>query len=155
MPLTQQSHIRYTLFYTLIKNLPMTYTWTHHLSQRTSSYPQELTLTQGSTIVDFLWSWGFFLFCFVLESFVLAMFWFCGVRVVLFSCWGGICFWLFAECGEYHSICMKQKVCMLVTQSCLTLSDPMDCRAPLSLGFSRQEYWRRLPFPSPGIFPGI
>ena len=52
----------------------MTYTWTHHLSQRTSSYPQELTLTQGSTIVDFLWSWGFFLFCFVLESFVLAMF---------------------------------------------------------------------------------
>ena len=34
------------------------------------------------------------------------------------------------------------------------------CQAPLSLGFSRQEYWSRLPFPSsgdlldPGIEPG-
>ena len=24
------------------------------------------------------------------------------------------------------------------------------CQAPLSMGFSRQEYWSRLPFPSPG-----
>ena len=30
-------------------------------------------------------------------------------------------------------------------------------QAPLSLGFSRQEYWRGLPFPSPGHlpYPGI
>ena len=26
------------------------------------------------------------------------------------------------------------------------------CHAPLSMGFSRQEYWSRLPFPSSGIF---
>ena len=26
-------------------------------------------------------------------------------------------------------------------------------QAPLSMGFSRQEYWSRLPFPSPGTFP--
>ena len=26
-------------------------------------------------------------------------------------------------------------------------------QAPLSMGFSRQEYWSGLPFPSPGIFP--
>ena len=26
-------------------------------------------------------------------------------------------------------------------------------QAPLSLGFSRQEYWSRLPFPSPGDLP--
>ena len=54
--------------------------------------------------------------------------------------------------------------CVLVTQSCLTLWDPMDCRycqAPLSMEFSRQEYWRGLPFPSPtdcyylGIEPGF
>ena len=25
---------------------------------------------------------------------------------------------------------------------------------PLSMGFSRQEYWSGLPFSSPGIFPG-
>ena len=37
-------------------------------------------------------------------------------------------------------------------QSCLTLCDPMDCslQAPLSMGFSRQEYWRGLPCPPPG-----
>ena len=40
-------------------------------------------------------------------------------------------------------------------QSCLTLSDPMDCspRGPLSMGFSRQEYWSGLPFPPPGDLP--
>ena len=27
------------------------------------------------------------------------------------------------------------------------------CQAPLSMGFSRQEYWRGLPFPSPGHLP--
>ena len=29
----------------------------------------------------------------------------------------------------------------------------MACQAPLSLGFSRQEYWSGLPFPSPGDLP--
>ena len=31
------------------------------------------------------------------------------------------------------------------------------CQAPLSTGFSRQEYWSGLPFPSPGelLNPGI
>ena len=31
------------------------------------------------------------------------------------------------------------------------------CQAPLSIGFSRQEYWSGLPFPSPGDLsdPGI
>ena len=35
-------------------------------------------------------------------------------------------------------------------QSCLTLCDPMDCG--LSMGFSRQEYWGGLLFPSLGVF---
>ena len=36
-------------------------------------------------------------------------------------------------------------------QSCLTLCDPMDCSLPgSSVGFSKREYWSRLPFPSPG-----
>ena len=30
---------------------------------------------------------------------------------------------------------------------------PWTYQAPLSMGFSRQEYWRRLPFPSPGDAP--
>ena len=38
-------------------------------------------------------------------------------------------------------------------QSCPTLCDPMDCSppAPLSMGFSRQEYWSRLPCSPPGL----
>ena len=41
-----------------------------------------------------------------------------------------------------------------VTQSCLTLCNPIDCsQAPLSMGFSRQEYWSGLPFPSPEDLP--
>ena len=43
----------------------------------------------------------------------------------------------------------------LVAELCLTLATPwtVACRAPLSLGFSRQEYWSVLPFPSPGDLP--
>ena len=38
-----------------------------------------------------------------------------------------------------------------VAQSCPTLCDTKDCsiQAPSSMGFSRQEYWSGLPFPSP------
>ena len=43
---------------------------------------------------------------------------------------------------------------VLVTQSGPILCNPMDCahQAPLSMGFSRQEYWSGWPYPSPGIF---
>ena len=53
------------------------------------------------------------------------------------------------------------KVKVLVVQSCLTFYNTMDYRpphqAPLSMGFSKQEYWRGLSFPSPGDLsdPGI
>ena len=40
-------------------------------------------------------------------------------------------------------------------QSCPTLVTPwtVACQAPLSMEFSRQEYWSGLPFPSPGDLP--
>ena len=40
-------------------------------------------------------------------------------------------------------------------QLCPTFYDPMDCtpQAPLSIGFPSQEYWNRLPSPSPGDLP--
>ena len=47
----------------------------------------------------------------------------------------------------------------LVTKSCPTLATPwtIACHTPLSMEFSRQEYWSGLPFPSPGdlLNPGI
>ena len=44
---------------------------------------------------------------------------------------------------------------MLVTQSCPALCDPWTVahQVPLSTGFSKQEYWSGLPFPSPGHLP--
>ena len=42
---------------------------------------------------------------------------------------------------------------MLVSQSYLTLCEPVDYSllgTSLPMGFSRQEYWSGLPFPSPG-----
>ena len=47
----------------------------------------------------------------------------------------------------------KQKV--LVAQSCPTLCDPWTVahQVPLSMGFSRQEYWSGLPFPPLGDLP--
>ena len=47
-----------------------------------------------------------------------------------------------------------------VIQSCPTVCDPMDCslhQASPSVGFSSQEYWNGLPFPSPANLhdPGI
>ena len=42
-----------------------------------------------------------------------------------------------------------------VFQSCLTLCNPMDCshKAPLSMGFSRQEYWSGFSCPPTGDLP--
>ena len=48
-------------------------------------------------------------------------------------------------------VCM----CVLVTKLCPTVVTPwiVAHQAPLSMGFSRQEYWSGLPFPSPGDLP--
>ena len=47
--------------------------------------------------------------------------------------------------------CMRAKS----LQPCLTLCNPrtVACQAPLSMGFSRQEYWGGLPCPPPGELP--
>ena len=43
----------------------------------------------------------------------------------------------------------------LVAKSCPTLVTPwtVACKAPLAMGFSRQEYWSGLPVPSPEDLP--
>ena len=43
----------------------------------------------------------------------------------------------------------------LVTKSCSTLATPwtVACQVPLSMGFSRQEYWSGVPFTSPWDLP--
>ena len=69
---------------------------------------------------------------------------------------------IFTRACFIHCLSTTMKVKVLVAQSCLTLFDPMGRgphgqsvarQAPLSLGFSRQDYWSGLPYPSPWIFP--
>ena len=54
-------------------------------------------------------------------------------------------------------VCVCVSVCMCpCAQSCPTFCDPMDCSPPDSScpwNFSRQEYWSRSPFPTPGDLP--
>ena len=62
-----------------------------------------------------------------------------------------------------HDVCnllsnglLKINACSLVAKSCLTLFATqwtVALQAPLSMGFSRQEYWSGFPFPSPGDPP--
>ena len=65
--------------------------------------------------------------------------------------------WTFV--GRVMSLLLIHCLCLscgggLVAKSCPTLATPwtVACQAPLFMGFSRQEYWNGLPFPSPGIF---
>ena len=51
-----------------------------------------------------------------------------------------------------HYVCVHAKLLQL----CLTLCDPMDyiaCQVPLSMEFSRQEYWSEFPCPPPEDCP--
>ena len=48
---------------------------------------------------------------------------------------------------QFSSVQSLSCVQLLVTPWTVT------CQAPLSIGFSRQEYWSGLPFPSPGDLP--
>ena len=56
--------------------------------------------------------------------------------------------------------CMKVKVMLLSRVRLFTTPSTVAYQAPQSMEFSRQEYWSRLPFPSPwdlldlGIEPG-
>ena len=50
-------------------------------------------------------------------------------------------------------------MCAKSPQLCPTICDPVDLarQAPLSMGFSRQDYWSGLPCPPPGnlSYPGV
>ena len=76
----------------------------------------------------------------------------------------GICIgrWIIYHCTTWCSLLYGQTLTSVhdywknhakSLQLCLTLCNPMDCQAPLSMGFSRQEYWSGLPCPPPGDLP--
>ena len=48
---------------------------------------------------------------------------------------------------------LKVKVKLLSPVQLFVTPWPVAYQAPLSMGFSRQEYWSGVPFPSPGDLP--
>ena len=76
-----------------------------------------------------------------------------------------ICYFFFPEetSGIHSRQALKEVVVVVLVASRVRLfatSWTVACQGPLSMGFSRQEYWSGLPFPSPedlpdpGIEPG-
>ena len=64
--------------------------------------------------------------------------------------------WTELKCDWWSLVLWGVKVKVLITQSCPTLCDTMDCKACqafLPMEFSRQAYYSVLPFPSPGDLP--
>ena len=57
------------------------------------------------------------------------------------------------EVSFVSKLCMY--ICAQLLSSVWLFSTPwaVACQAPLSMGYSRQEYWSGLPFPSPGDLP--
>ena len=57
----------------------------------------------------------------------------------------------------YSEICVKYNYSVCVCVSCSVVSDSLRIahQAPLSMEFSRQEYWSGLPFPSSGDLPNL
>ena len=51
------------------------------------------------------------------------------------------------EIAQAQGIIDTHALSHYISQLCPTLCDPMNCQAPLSMGFSRQEYHSGLPFP--------
>ena len=67
----------------------------------------------------------------------------CGGREALGAGMRGVCEWV-CVCVCVFSLSLLSDSVILWTVA---------CQAPLSMGFSRQEYWSGLPFPSPGDLP--
>ena len=58
--------------------------------------------------------------------------------------------------GKYHLACiMKVKMKSLSCVQLFATSWTISYQAPLSMQFSRQEYWSGLPFPFPGDLPNV
>ena len=102
----------------------------------------------------------------IVKEQILAFVWVCVLLINAFSFIQKRKEWyIYFKCGIVISWSSILRLLLLflcvcsTTQSCLTLCNPMDCNSPgpQSVEFSKQEYWSRLPFPTPGdlLHPGI
>ena len=73
------------------------------------------------------------------------IFWLCDLHTL------HLAFLFFSNSGNDYLVHTKS------LQSCPTLCNPwtVACQTPLSMGFSRQEYWSGLPYPPPEDLPDL
>ena len=55
----------------------------------------------------------------------------------------------------FPSLSLFNKSCMLSLVQLFATPGTVALQTPLLMGFSRQEYWCRVPFPPPGDFPDL
>ena len=75
---------------------------------------------------------------------VILLYLYCSILCIVFEKW-------IISCHISKQVCRAAAAAAKLLQSCLTLCNPIYGSPPgsPSLGFSRQEYWSGLPFPSP------
>ena len=81
----------------------------------------------------------------------------CKLMLSACPCAVSVCLSPFFLSPPFIYLCIPSSKQAKLLQLCQTLCDPMGsfatCQAPLSMGFSRQEYCSGLPFPPPGDLP--
>ena len=77
---------------------------------------------------------------------VILLYLYCSILCIVFEKW-------IISCHISKQVCRAAAAAAKLLQSCLTLCNPIYGSPPgsPSLGFSRQEYWSGLPFPSPSM----
>ena len=61
--------------------------------------------------------------------------------------------WSFTIYWPFFLVCVHECPVISVVSNSFATPWTVVCQAPLSMGFSRQEYWSRLPFPPPEDLP--
>ena len=71
------------------------------------------------------------------------------------KCWWGIKLHsnIYAETGLFYQWIFKWKKVLITCVQLFATPWTVDCQAPLSMEFSKQEYWSGLPFPTQGDLP--
>ena len=109
-----------------------------------------------STPVNSVWSVAVFSKCLLDVTFHVCYSLLCGPQTVLvFINYQHWCLKGKLDTCHPNLICACVHVCMLSHVQLFVMPWSVPHQAPLSMGFSWQEYWSGLPFPSPGDLPDL
>ena len=131
-----------SLGHTLNKNVTHLLVETRHGVYSAAFLPSQVTSTTEA--LQFFRSNVFLIFLLNLK---------CVIFLLAYNCFTTLGYFLLYN--KVNQLLIHVRCWCLVIQLCLTLATPWTAarQAPLSMGFSRQEYRSGLPFPPPGDLP--